>query len=130
MSKIRKLLDDVSFVVEPKPPEPGAFGEVLIHAGDRHISLPIMYSDKWPALTDRSGWIIRILLSCSGYEMCEDYLDWCDEYGHDKGAPNLTTFYGDLDRACTGLRLALGEDVYRGLLLEMEIGIAIDRARL
>ena len=129
MSQFEMLLNRENMSIDPKPVAEGLGGSVSIRVGDAVVDLPIMPSDHWPDPADRHAWLMRILWSCEGYENCDDFLDWCDEYGHDPAMPNLTTFYGDLGRACDTLRLAWGEDTYFGAQFELHIGMAIARAR-
>ncbi|WP_109259827.1 hypothetical protein [Hyphobacterium indicum] len=73
--------------------------------------------------------LIRALTAITIYNDCEDFLDWCDEFGYPAGAPGRLDEFKAIGTGLANLQALVGADRVSELCMALRIGQAIHMAR-
>jgi len=82
-----------------------------------------------PANADDAQLLLRALTVITTWEDCEDFLDWCDEYGHDPADTARLDEFKTIGEGVAGFQALIGADKLSELAMALRIGQAISRAR-
>lgn len=73
--------------------------------------------------------LVRALTVITAYEDCDDFPDWCDEFGHDPADARRLDEFKQIGEGIARFQALIGEEKLSELGMAFRIGQAINRAR-
>ncbi|GJL97246.1 MAG: hypothetical protein DHS20C06_10630 [Hyphobacterium sp.] len=73
--------------------------------------------------------LVRALTVITAYEDCEDFLDWCDEFGYDPADAARLDEFKAIGAGIANFQTLIGAERLSKLGMALRIGQAIDMAR-
>jgi len=106
---------------------PLATSIIVSNAQGRQAIIP----DRWGGLVDPTpeALLERVISIVTDYDVCDDFLDWCDEFDLDASNPTELESFKAIGSGLSDLQAMIGAGEVSGLIGGLQIAQAIGNAR-
>jgi hypothetical protein len=128
MGRMTNLIDELTRLITKQGLNVRAEGEdVRIARAATQAIIPT--GNVPPDTTTDEHLLVRALTVITAYEDCEDFLDWCDEFGYDPADTSRLDEFKAVGEGIANFQALIGEERLSELGMALRIGQAINMAR-